>query len=69
MNNSICFENDDGSRIQYWYIETQYAENLDEFFHENELDAVRREYKNTVVYLMKDRDDFLLLNSLLKLIS
>lgn len=69
MNNSIYFENDDGSRIRYWYIETQYVESLDEFFHENELDAVRREYKNTVVYLMKDRDDFLLLNSLLKLIS
>lgn len=69
MTDLICFDNEDGTQVKYWVIETQYKENLDEFFHENELDAVRKEYKNTVVYLMKDKEDYLLLNSLLKLLS
>lgn len=69
MTDLICFDNEDGTQVNYWVIETQYKENLDEFFHENELDAVRREYKNTVVYLMKDKEDYLLLNSVLKLLG
>ena len=69
MLDPVTFLDDSGNYVHYWFIETLYEEDITEFLNENEIDASRHEVKGSIVYLLKNIDDYMALNTFLTLVS